>query len=387
MVAGSCGYFLVVAGTASQNDTLTLLGGACVGIGAGLLWSGQGRMVTDLSTDHTRGKCWGMFDALMMGGSGLVGNAITINFAPGTHNAKATGSDGSDGGDEQFDHEVREYFTILCFPVAIAIVVLMLIPNLPKPEEQLSITGRIQRTWDVATTREMLIMAPYCFHIGVAIGFSVYFNTIIHDNKALGVIGLYNCLGGFLALPLGRLSDTFGRRPIALFAMAMDLVAYYCATIAAQKEHQPHYHGDLMDSIAPSVCGYACFAGLLDGGARSLIQVLQAATISTLFGKKDSEAAFAMQQTWLSISSILICCVLTQVLPTTDVEPAVALRHFKTVMGVCAASLVVSTGFYCVAEPAPGWCFSGSKADETWKQAPVVGWRKARKSYEEVLIQ
>jgi MFS family permease len=197
----------------------------------------------------------------------------------------------------------------------------------------------------------MLIMAPYCFHIGIAIGFTIYFNTIIHDNKALGVIGLYNCLGGFLALPIGRLSDTFGRRPIALLAMAMDLVAYYAATVAAQQEHQPHWHGDLMDSISPKVCGYACFAGLLDGGARSLIQVLQAATISTLFGKKDSEAAFAMQQTWLSISSILICCVLTQVLPTTDVEPAVALQHFKTVMGVCAASLVVSTGFYCYGDP------------------------------------
>jgi MFS family permease len=392
MVAGSCGYFLVVAGTASQTDTLTLLGGACVGIGAGLLWSGQGRMVTDLSTDRTRGKCWGIFDALMMGGSGLVGNAITINFAPDTRNATATGSsdgsgDGSDGGDEEFNKQVHEYFTILCFPVAVAIVVLMCIPNLPKPTEQLSITARFQRTWDVATTREMLTMAPYCFHIGVAIGFTVYFNTIIHDNKALGVIGLYNCLGGFLALPLGRLSDTFGRRPIALLAMAMDLVAYYFATVAAKHEHQPHYHGDLMSSIAPGVCGYACFAGLLDGGARSLIQVLQAATISTLFSKKDSEAAFAMQETWLSISSILICCVLTQLLPTTDVKPAVALQHFRTVMGVCAASLVVSTGFYCAAEPSPGLCCSGKQVDEQWKKAPIAGWRKARKSYDEVLIQ
>lgn len=70
MVAGSVGYFLVVAGTASQNAHLTLVGGACVGFGAGLLWSGQGRMVTDLSTDSTRGFCWGIFDALMMGGSG-----------------------------------------------------------------------------------------------------------------------------------------------------------------------------------------------------------------------------------------------------------------------------------------------------------------------------
>ena len=128
-----------------------------------------------------------------------------------------------------------------------------------------------------------------------AIGFSIYLNTIIQDNKALGVIGLYNCVGGFLALPVGRLSDTVGRRPIALFAMAIDLAACarhlarrrpapplphppgrgadYAATIAAQLEHQPKWHGSLLDSVAPATCGYACAAGLLDGGARSLMQV------------------------------------------------------------------------------------------------------------------
>lgn len=29
------------------------------------------------------------------------------------------------------------------------------------------------QTWEVATTREMAIMAPYCFHIGIAIGFTI----------------------------------------------------------------------------------------------------------------------------------------------------------------------------------------------------------------------
>ena len=52
-----------------------------------------------------------------------------------------------------FDEEVRKYFTILCIPVSIAIIVLMCIPNLPKPAEQLSISGRMQRVRnDVAHT-------------------------------------------------------------------------------------------------------------------------------------------------------------------------------------------------------------------------------------------
>jgi MFS family permease len=46
------------------------------------------------------------------------------------------------------------------------------------------------------------------------------------------VIGLYNCLGGFLALPIGSLSDHVGRRPVALLAMAMDLSAYHLHVIS-----------------------------------------------------------------------------------------------------------------------------------------------------------
>ena len=184
MVAGSVGYFLVVAGTASQSAVLTLCGGACVGIGAGLLWSGQGRMATDLSNNGNRGcrrhcattaplhrysnsdnthgahpgrsgrgqqgnSCspigvrrrlvFGVFDALMMGGSGLVGNALTINFAPVREGSSAdSGSGGmllgaSAAAGEYDPAAVRKYFTILCLPVGLAIVVLCNLPNLPKP--------------------------------------------------------------------------------------------------------------------------------------------------------------------------------------------------------------------------------------------------------------
>ena len=60
----------------------------------------------------------------------------------------------------------------------------------------LVLPGRLERNWAIMSSRKMLLLAPYCFHIGVAIGFTIYFNTIITDNKAVGVIGLYNCVGG-----------------------------------------------------------------------------------------------------------------------------------------------------------------------------------------------
>lgn len=146
MVVGSVGYLLGTAGAASQNAALTLVGAACVGFGAGLLWSGQGRMLTDLSDDSTRGLSWGIFDALMMGGSGLVANSITINFAP-EHQTNAGGGSGSGSDDAtpsdaaHFNKEVHSYFMILCIPVGLAILVLMCIPNLPKPTEKLSLSG------------------------------------------------------------------------------------------------------------------------------------------------------------------------------------------------------------------------------------------------------
>ena len=99
MVAGAVGYFLVVAGAATQSATWTLLGAGCGGVGAGCLWSGQGRMLTDLSDDQNRGRCWGIFDALMMGGSGLIGNIITLNSAPGAVTGSQSGSMGDADGD------------------------------------------------------------------------------------------------------------------------------------------------------------------------------------------------------------------------------------------------------------------------------------------------
>lgn len=57
-----------------------------------------------------------------------------------------------------------------------------------------------------------------------------------------------------------------------------------------------------------------------------------------------------VQQTWLSISSIFIATGLTQILPTTGVDTSTATNHFEIVMGICAASLVVSTLFYAAGE-------------------------------------
>ena len=53
-------------------------------------------------------------------------------------------------------------------------------------------------------------------------------------------------------------------------------------------------------------------------------------------------------------------------------------------MGVCAVSLVFSTGCYCVAESSE-IRFSGDSSGKT--NPPIAGWRKARKSYSEVLVQ
>eukprot|EP01052_Picozoa_sp_SAG31_P065653 SAG31_NODE_24480_length_480_cov_1.186352_1_plen_86_part_01 len=83
---------------------------------------------------------------LMMGGSGLVGNAITINFAPVAESSTGSSS-GSDGGFEVVQSgttdyspaAVRRYFIILCVPVGLAIIVLMCMPNLPKPVSSMRI--------------------------------------------------------------------------------------------------------------------------------------------------------------------------------------------------------------------------------------------------------
>ena len=186
---------------------------------------------------------------------------------------------------------------------------------------------------------------------------------MIRDTRTLAIIGLWNCFGSFIALPIGRFSDVVGRRPIALLAMILDLTAYYLATLAA--EHQPQYDPtSLVHSML--TCGPACYASLLDGAAMGLYQLLQAAAISTLFAEKDSEAAFAVRDTWLSLSSVLGACVLTQLIPgpgedPTDAEIQAASTSFKFVTLGCASWLVLATAFYAIAEPQPGVFCTGEK--------------------------
>ena len=151
LVLGSVGYFLVVGGVATENDTLTLLGAACVGLGAGLLWSGQGRMITDLSNDDNRGLNSGLFYALMMGGSAIVGNTVTLNFAPPPQSGSASG-----GGDDSQAAAVHKYFLVLCVPVLVGIGCLSLLPDLPKPSEQLSVPERVGRTLSVMGSKNMV---------------------------------------------------------------------------------------------------------------------------------------------------------------------------------------------------------------------------------------
>jgi MFS family permease len=166
-VLGSIGYFICTAGVATMNTTITLAGGVCVGLGGGMLWSGQGRMITDLSTDLNRGFNSGLFYSLMLGGSGLGGFVVTFLFAPmepGDAAGSGSGGSGASGasGDEEakFRHAVGIYFSVLCIPVGLGCVMLTLMPNLPKPTELLSLRARVGRTWSVLATREMLLLAP-----------------------------------------------------------------------------------------------------------------------------------------------------------------------------------------------------------------------------------
>eukprot|EP01052_Picozoa_sp_SAG31_P020033 SAG31_NODE_1487_length_8148_cov_4.926823_6_plen_173_part_00 len=160
-------------------------------------------MITDLSDDSTRGLCSGLFYCLMFGGSGVVGSVITLFFAPqhtttadDHHSGSGSGSTNDSGLVDGFDHGVHVYFSMLCIPVGVGCAMLALMPNLPKPTEQLSLVARVQRTWSVLLGKKMLLMAPYCFHIGVSISFTTFFYREIKDNRSLAVIGIYNCVGG-----------------------------------------------------------------------------------------------------------------------------------------------------------------------------------------------
>jgi hypothetical protein len=126
-------------------------------------------MITDLRDDDTRGLNSGLFCSLMMGGSGVVGCIITLLFAPRHTHATGSGSGSCTGSGsaadmlgqvDEFDHGVHVSFSVLCIPVLLGCAILAFMPNLPTPTEQLSLTGRLHRTWSLLLSKKMLQMAP-----------------------------------------------------------------------------------------------------------------------------------------------------------------------------------------------------------------------------------
>ena len=84
---GSLGYaalvaaslVLAVSGSGPVTDTFVVLGGACCGLGAALLWTAQGRMMLEWSSGSDQGTIFAVFWALF-NLSALVGGLLTFFY-------------------------------------------------------------------------------------------------------------------------------------------------------------------------------------------------------------------------------------------------------------------------------------------------------------------
>jgi len=96
MGLGICGYAsVVIAGmvffSGFQSSAMVLAAGCILGVGAGMLWTGQGRLILDYSTPHDRGVLFGIFWALYRMASVLGG---LLSFTYFSVNDKSSGSFG-----------------------------------------------------------------------------------------------------------------------------------------------------------------------------------------------------------------------------------------------------------------------------------------------------
>ena len=235
-IASGC-YVLFILSAASTNEVMALFGAVLVGWGAGLLWISQGVYLTKLVmgyNDDVLGTMTGIFFSIY-NLNGLIGNTIALLYL-------YTGGDLVD-------------LVFVMAGVGVLATIMMLATQRTKypssdvlglAEPETSFRTQITQVKRFITTRETLLLAPYCVNAGLTIAFvSGNFPTYVtfatktrqtgtdqQANINVAWNSLVYGIGGLISSVVsGRMFDYFERRltPLILSHLFMTLIIFTLA--------------------------------------------------------------------------------------------------------------------------------------------------------------
>ncbi|XP_014252344.1 UNC93-like protein MFSD11 [Cimex lectularius] len=295
MVIGSLTYLLFIASFLIPKTWLLYTVSALMGIGASLIWTGQGNYLTLNSDDLTMARNSGIFWALLQS-SMLYGNCyVFIAFE----------------GKQHIDEHTRNTVTIVLTALSlIGLVFLVLLrPAVSADGEVLArrTVGPIKafrEAMSLLTRKEMIFLCITFLYTGFELSFysgvyspSIGFTLNISDNpkRLTGLsgiaIGVGEIAGGLLFGLLGSKTVRWGRSPIVILGFVVHIVTFFCIFLnlpnsapLGDTTDQAYIQSNVILAIACSV---------LLGFADSCFNTQIYAAIGTIFSE-ESAPAFAI---------------------------------------------------------------------------------------------
>ncbi|KAI1718617.1 ion channel regulatory protein UNC-93 domain-containing protein [Ditylenchus destructor] len=228
IVLGGLTYSIFQAGFLFLNKAFLYFSSGLLGVGAAVLWTGQGKYLSLNSTEHTAGKNSGLFWALYQ--TCLIGGGIFLFVV---FNASADMSDAS-------IYVIYSVFTGVTVIGAVILACLRVPASHEKSaENRLSHLEVMKSTLYLLTTKRMWLLTISFVYIGITLSFwSGIYPTCVASTQKLGVntrvllalnticVGLGQVTSSLLFGLLGAKTRRLGRDGIIILGAIVHLLAY-----------------------------------------------------------------------------------------------------------------------------------------------------------------
>lgn len=308
MIFGAITYLLFILSFLLPLTWLLYVASSVIGVGAAMIWTGQGNYLTLNSTPATISRNSGIFWAMLQA-SLFIGNLfVYFQFE----------------GKERIDKDTRTVTIVVLSAIAAAgIVVMVFLPRPPRSADESSSSSAplpppegpleaLKGAWNLFTTKRMLLLCVTFFYTGIELSFfsgvyssAVGFTKNLENSKQLvgmsGIfIGLGEVLGGALFGILGEKTRRWGRDPIVMAGFVIQVLGFFLIflNLPDASPFEDTYDEAFITSSAP----LAIFCSFLLGFGDACFNTQIYSTLGGVY-KDNSASAFAIFKFTQSIAS------------------------------------------------------------------------------------
>ncbi|KAL3875933.1 hypothetical protein ACJMK2_033837 [Sinanodonta woodiana] len=308
MLVGSVMYFLFILSFLKPMTWALYLASVLVGLGAAILWTGQGNFLTINSSTETLTRNSGIFWAMLQC-SLLFGNMYSYFVLKGTTDITS-------------DDRTKLYAGLSGAALLGVLSLLFLRPQRPVDSVNLNSSGSqqvdtpltaLKRSFYLLKTREMLMLSVAIAYTGLELTFfSGVYGTCLSNTKQFGsdakgligisgmFIGVGEILGGAVFGLFGKRTNKYGRDPIVVFGYLVHMIAFFLIFINLPEESPINSTGS--DTYMTSSTYVAILCSFLLGLGDSSFNTQLYSLVGFMY-PEDSPAAFALFKFAQSISA------------------------------------------------------------------------------------